>query len=92
MCYILSCFDGMQTHEASCKDASGESTPLKQNKVHVSSFTIVRDSRNRKVRGLWRRGNKLYLQTRIEGEKSARRIPLKATTLEAAKIEMAVPA
>jgi integrase len=51
-------------------------------------FTIVKDSRNRKVRGLWRRGQNLYMQTRVSGEKSARKIPLKSTTLEAARAEM----
>src|SRR5205823_14773006 len=56
---------------------------------HRYRFTIVKDSRNRKVRGLWRRGEKLYMQTRVSGEKSARRIPLKATSLEAAREEMA---
>ena len=53
------------------------------------AFTSVKDSRNRKVRGLWRRGEKLYMQTRVAGEKSARKIPLKASALEAARAEMA---
>ena len=56
---------------------------------HRYRFTIVKDSRNRKVRGLWKRGEKLYMQTRVEGERSARRIPLMATGLEEAKAEMA---
>jgi len=56
---------------------------------HRYRFTIVKDSRNRKVRGLWRRGERLYMQTRVAGERSARRIPLKATSLEAARAEMA---
>ncbi|MEY2536407.1 MAG: hypothetical protein QOG67_147 [Verrucomicrobiota bacterium] len=56
---------------------------------HRYRFTIVKDSRNRKVRGLWRRGTKLYMQTRVAGEHSARRIPLKETGLEEAKAEMA---
>src|SRR5450432_3662980 len=56
---------------------------------HRYRFITVKDSRNRKVRGLWRRGEKLYMQTRVSGEKSARRVPLKATTLETAKAEMA---
>jgi len=42
-----------------------------------------------KVRGLWRRGGKWYMHTRVSGEKSARRVPLAATTLEVAKAEMA---
>src|SRR5205823_13929096 len=56
---------------------------------HRYRFTIVKDHRNRKVRGLWRRGEKLYMQTRVSGEKSARKIPLKSTALEAARAEMA---
>jgi integrase len=56
---------------------------------HRNRFTIVKDSRNRKVRGLWRRGEKLYMQTRVSGEKSARKIPLDSVALEAARAEMA---
>src|SRR5438067_2462361 len=56
---------------------------------HSYSFNIVKDSRNRKVRGLWRRGEKLYMQTRVPGEKSARKIPLASSTLDAARAEMA---
>ncbi len=56
---------------------------------HRYRFTIVKDSRKQKVRGLWKRGERLYLQTRVPGEKSARRIPLKSRTLEAARAEMA---
>jgi sRNA-binding protein len=52
-------------------------------------LTSVHHRRNRKVRGLRRRGNRLYLQTRVAGETSARKIPLKATTLEDAKTEVA---
>lgn len=56
---------------------------------HRYRFTIVKDSRNRKVRGLWRRGQNFYMQTRVSGEKSARKIRLKSTTIEAARAEMA---
>src|SRR6266567_642090 len=56
---------------------------------HRYRFSIVKDSRNRKVRGLWKRGERLYMQTRVSGERSARKIPLKSTTLEAARAEMA---
>jgi integrase len=56
---------------------------------HRSRFTSVKDSRNRKVRGLWRRGEKLYMQTRVAGERSARKISLDSTGLEAARAEMA---
>ncbi len=56
---------------------------------HRYRFSSVKDSRNRKVRGLWKRGEKLYMQTRVSGERSARKIPLKSSTLEAARAEMA---
>jgi Site-specific recombinase XerD len=80
----------MQPHEIASKPqnavrAANAKRPVK----HRYRFTIVKDSRNRKVRGLWRRGEKLYMQTRVSGETSARKIPLKATTLEAAREEMA---
>ena len=41
-----------------------------------ANFIAARDSRNRKVRGLWIRGNRYYLQYRVPGERSARRVPL----------------
>ena len=47
------------------------------------------DTRNRKVRGLWLRNGKYYVQYWVTGEKSPRRSRLEATTLEAAKKEMA---
>jgi integrase len=62
---------------------------LEHRAKHPYRFTSVKDSRNRKVRGLWRRGEKLYMQTRVAGEKSARKISLKSTGLEAARAEMA---
>jgi integrase len=62
---------------------------LEHRAKHRSRFNSVKDSRNRKVRGLWRRGEKLYMQTRVAGEKSARKIPLDSTGLEAARAEMA---
>jgi len=51
---------------------------------HKFRFTPARDSRKRKVRGLWIRNGRYYLQMRVEGEKSARKIPLQAQNLEAA--------
>lgn len=42
----------------------------------AGQFTGAVDSRNRKVRGLWVRNGRYYLQFRIAGERSARRIPL----------------
>jgi len=87
--YFLFYFDGMP-HETTSKSQSAVPTAKSKHPVkHRYRFTIVKDSRNRKVRGLWRRGEKLYMQTRVSGETSARRIRLNATTLEAAKAEMA---
>ena len=48
-------------------------------------YISVCDSRNRKVRGLWLRNGKYYVQYWVTGEKSPRRSRLEATTLEAAK-------
>jgi integrase len=88
--YFLFYLDGMQTYETASKSQSAVPTANSKHSVkHRYRFTIVKDSRKRKVRGLWRRGEKLYMQTRVPGETSARRIPLKATTLEAAREEMA---
>lgn len=90
MFYFLFYFDGVQAHETASKSQSAVPTTNGKHPVkHRYRFTIVKDSRKRKVRGLWRRGEKLYMQTRVSGERSARRIPLKATTLEAARDEMA---
>ena len=79
----------MQADATGSKSQSAVPTfDIKHPVKHRYRFTIVKDSRNRKVRGLWRRGEKLYMQTRVSGERSARRIPLEATTLEAAREEM----
>ena len=73
----------MQTHETA-------STPIVSNAGgHHLRFNSARDARNRKVRGLWKRGNRYYAQVRVPGEKSARKIPLTATSLSGAKEEMA---
>jgi integrase len=88
--YFLFYFDRMQPDETASKSQSAvPAANIKRPVKHRYRFTIVKDSRNRKVRGLWRRGDKLYMQTRVPGEWSARRIRLKATTLEAARAEMA---
>jgi len=80
----------MQAHETASEPQHAIPVATVKHPVkHRYRFTIVKDSRKQKVRGLWRRGDKLYMQTRVPGECSARRIPLEATTLEAAKAEMA---
>jgi integrase len=88
--YFLFYFDRMQANETASKSQTAvPAANIKRPVKHRYRFTIVKDSRNRKVRGLWRRGERLYMQTRVSGERSARRIPLKSTTLEAARAEMA---
>ena len=61
----------------------GEVKPVKESESekvsgpnYAAQFIAVRDSRNRKVRGLWQRGGRFYLQFRMAGERSARRVPL----------------
>jgi hypothetical protein len=62
--YILFYFDGMQTKEMACNPSVVVSPVEAESKAkHRYPFTIVKDSRNRKVRGLWRRGERLYMQT-----------------------------
>jgi integrase len=88
--YFLFYFDRMQANETASKSQSTvPAVNVKRPVKHRYRFTIVKDSRNRKVRGLWKRGERLYMQTRVSGEKSARKIPLKSATLESARAEMA---
>ena len=54
----------------------------------TSRFEAVLDSRKRKVRGLWRRGDCYYAQLRVDlgnGRTAPRRLSLEANTLEEAK-------
>lgn len=90
MFYFLFYFNRMQARETASKSQSAvPAIKAEQSGKHWYRFTIIKDSRNRKVRGLWKRGERLYMQTRVSGERSARRIPLKSRTLEAARAEMA---
>ena len=60
-------------------------------KNHAQSFQPVFDSRKRKVSGLWVRGNRYYLQLRVDlgnGRTAPRRIALEADTLDKAKAEV----
>ena len=52
----------------------------------------MRDSRNRKLRGLWIRGDRYYLQYRVPGERSARRVPLVKDGRAAANLTEALEA
>lgn len=57
----------------------------------MSKFVAVKDGRGRKIRGLWERGNKFYAQiTTVDpaGVKAVRRIPLDASNVPDAKIEL----
>jgi len=76
--YRLFYFNGMTRFE------TGSNSQNERNVNHKFRFTPARDSRKRKVRGLWIRNGRYYLQMRVEGEKSARKIPLEAQNLEAA--------
>jgi integrase len=60
-------------------------------KNHAVRFVVVTDSRKRKIRGLWKRGDRYYAQLRMEvegGQTKPKRIALKATTLEQARAEL----
>jgi hypothetical protein len=72
----------MQTHETACELVGRKES-------HKYRFSHTKDARNRKVRGLWVRDERVYAQIRVPGEKSARKIPLNVKTLTGAKEEMA---
>jgi integrase len=58
----------------------------------ATRFEAVLDSRKRKVRGLWRRGDRYYGQLRVDlgnGFTSPRRVALEASTLEEARAALA---
>ncbi len=80
--YFLFYFDGKKTTETTSKTEN-------HNGNHRSRFISVQDGRKRKVRGLWKRGDRYYAQIRVSGEKSARKIPLVASGLAEAKEAMA---
>jgi len=48
-------------------------------------FLAVRDTNRKRIRGLWQRGTKYYLQVRVPGESAPRKFPLEATSLSEAK-------
>ena len=58
---------------------------------HAVRFVVVTDSRKRKIRGLWKRGDRYYAQLRMEvegGQTKPKRIALNAATLDQAKAEL----
>jgi integrase len=69
----------------------GTRTTPKSTKTHAARFIPVLDSRKRKIRGLWQRGNKYYAQLRMDignGQSKPKRIALVASTLDDAKKEL----
>ena len=59
--------------------------------VHPARFAAAKDTRKRKIRGLWIRNGRFYAQMRVDmgnGTTKAVRVSLKSTTLDAAKAEM----
>jgi integrase len=66
--------------------------PKERRSTRSANFIAVRDSRNRKLRGLWIRGNRYYLQYRLPGERSARRVPLAKDGRPAANLTEAMEA
>ena len=69
------------------RDDTARNTEAKDS--HGHRYISVRDSRNRKVRGLWQRSGTYYVQFWVNGEKSLRQTRLEATTVAAAQKEMA---
>ena len=58
---------------------------------HGPSFAAVFDSRKRKIPGLWQRGERFYVQMRVDlgnGRKAPRRLALDASNLDEAKREL----
>ena len=58
---------------------------------HAVRFVAVTDSRKRKIRGLWKHGDRYYAQMRMEvegGQTKPKRIALSATTLDQAREEL----
>jgi integrase len=66
-------------------------TSVKGAKNHAVRFVVVSDSRKRKIRGLWKRGDRYYAQLRMEvegGQTKPKRIALNATSLDQARAEL----
>ena len=66
-------------------------TRVERARDHAVRFVAVTDSRKRKIRGLWKRGDRYYAQMRMEvegGQTKPKRIALNATTLDQARAEL----
>lgn len=58
---------------------------------HGGRFLAAKDSRKRKIRGLWTRNGRYYAQMRVDrgnGTTAPAKIPLEATTLDSARAEL----
>jgi hypothetical protein len=75
--YDLFYFKAVQAKERTVEKAESENG---MSRNYGAQFIAVRDSRNRKVRGLWQRSGCFYLQFQIPGERSARRVLLQKKT------------
>lgn len=53
--------------------------------IMSDSFIAVKDTNRKPIRGLWRRGEKYYLQVRLPGESAPRKFSLEAHSLSEAK-------
>ncbi len=68
-----------------------DATQTQQTVITRPKFETVFDSRNRKVRGLWKRGERYYAQLRVDvgnGRSVPRRLPLAAVDLTTARAEL----
>jgi len=74
-------FESLQTHVTA-------SAGLVNKGRHGPPIISAKDGRNRKVRGLWKRGDRACAQIRVPGRNSARKIPLPAKPLTEAKVEL----
>ena len=76
MCYSLCYCEDVKRDERT-KEPKIKKEKEGAGAVHQAAKMMpVRDSRNRKVPGLWIRNTRYYLQCRIKGERSPRRVPL----------------
>ena len=93
MCDFLCDFYAMQRKAPKEDKSKGEERKEKskeQGHVKAPKFIPVKDSRNRKVRGMVTRNGRYYAQMRIalpDGKSKAMRIPLEATRLDLAIAE-----
>jgi len=86
LCYTLCDFNAAK-HNGTKNDSSTGGKRV----VHPARFTPAKDTRKRKIRGLWVRNGRFYAQMRVDmgnGTTKAVSVPLKATALDAAKTEM----